>query len=222
MATALRAPNAPAALTNVVTVSGGGDGNALNNTNTLVLSIGTGPDLVIGKTLDGALTQGGTGSFTLLVSNAGGAAAAGAVTVTEIPPAGMTINSMSGTGWAFHADNRTVTRSDALAAGDSYPPVTVSVAIATNAATILTNAASVAGGGDVAFDLDMLSAQIEVYKLVTEFAEKVQDFTGTAPVVVIRIAGVSILRASSAVPGSCQTANTTDCRPPSSTKPPPA
>jgi uncharacterized repeat protein (TIGR01451 family) len=95
------------------------------------------------------LSQGGTGSFTLLVSNAGGAATAGAVTVTETPPAGMTVTSMSGTGWSFNSGNLSATRSDVLAAGASYPPVTVSVAVATNAAALLTNTASVAGGGDV-------------------------------------------------------------------------
>jgi uncharacterized repeat protein (TIGR01451 family) len=143
------APNAPASLTTTVTVSGGGDGNVLNNTGSLASSVAAGPDLVIGKTSDGALSQGGTGSFTLLVSNAGGAATAGAVTVTETPPAGMTVTSMSGTGWSFNSGNLSATRSDVLAAGASYPPVTVSVAVATNAAALLTNTASVAGGGDV-------------------------------------------------------------------------
>jgi uncharacterized repeat protein (TIGR01451 family) len=180
------APNAPASLTTTVTVSGGGDGNALNNTGSLVSSVAAGPDLVIGKTSDVALSQGGTGSFTLLVSNVGGAATAGAVTVTETPPAGMTINSMSGTGWTFNADNRTVTRSDALAAGGSYPPVTVSVAVATNAAATLTNAASVAGGGDVdgsdnsaslVVNIAPLQSTIETWRQ-THFGSSVNSGTG--------------------------------------------
>jgi uncharacterized repeat protein (TIGR01451 family) len=154
------ASNAPASLTTAFTVSGGGDGNVLNNTSSIASSVTAGPDLVIGKSSDGALTQGGTGSFTLLVSNAGGGATAGAVTVTETPPAGMTISSMSGTGWTFNANNSTVARSDALAAGGIYPAVTVSVAIATNAAAALTNTATVAGGGDV--DGSDNSAQVAV------------------------------------------------------------
>jgi uncharacterized repeat protein (TIGR01451 family) len=154
------ASNAPASLTTAFAVSGGGDGNVLNNTSSIASSVTAGPDLVIGKSSDGALTQGGTGSFTLLVSNAGGGATAGAVTVTETPPAGMTISSMSGTGWTFNANNSTVARSDALAAGGIYPAVTVSVAIATNAAAALTNTATVAGGGDV--DGSDNSAQVAV------------------------------------------------------------
>jgi hypothetical protein len=56
---------------------------------------------------------------------------------------------MSGTGWTFNASNGTVTRTDSLAPGESYPPITVSVAIAEDAFATLTNAASVAGSGDV-------------------------------------------------------------------------
>ncbi|MFM8658000.1 MAG: hypothetical protein ACKOD5_12855, partial [Chthoniobacterales bacterium] len=43
------AANAAAQLTNTVTVSGGGDGNALNNTNTMVSSVSSGPDLAVSK-----------------------------------------------------------------------------------------------------------------------------------------------------------------------------
>jgi uncharacterized repeat protein (TIGR01451 family) len=143
------APNAPVSLSNTVTVSGGGDGNALNNTSAIVSTVTPGLDLVIAKSADGAFRQGGNGSFTLLVSNAGGASSVGTVTVTETPPAGMTVISMSGTGWTFNASNGTVTRTDSLAPGESYPPITVSVAIAEDAFATLTNAASVAGSGDV-------------------------------------------------------------------------
>ena len=55
---------------------------------------------------------------------------------------------MSGNGWTYNATNQTCTRSDSLAAGASYPPVTVNVTFNTNAATELTNTASITGGGD--------------------------------------------------------------------------
>jgi multidrug efflux pump len=60
----------------------------------------------------------------------------------------MSINSMSGSGWTNNATNQTCSRSDSLAAGASYPPVTVNVTFNTNAATDLTNTASISGGGD--------------------------------------------------------------------------
>jgi uncharacterized repeat protein (TIGR01451 family) len=174
------APNAPASLTTTVTVSGGGDGNVLNNTGTLVSSVAAGPDLVIGKTSDGALSQGGTGSFTLLVSNAGGAATAGAVTVTETPPAGMTVTSMSGTGWSFNSGNLSATRSDVLAAGASYPPVTVSVAVATNAAALLTNTASVAGGGDADGSDNTAQLAVNVAPLLSTIEAWRQTYFGSS------------------------------------------
>ena len=60
----------------------------------------------------------------------------------------MSINSMSGSGWTYNATNQTCTRSDSLAAGASYPPVTVNVSFSANASTDLTNTASINGGGD--------------------------------------------------------------------------
>ena len=142
------AANAGALLTNTVTVTGGGDGNALNNTNTMVSSVSSGPDLAVSKATNSTYQQGGAGQFTVTVSNIGGTSTAGAVTVTEQPPAGMSITSMSGSGWTFNQTNSTVTRADALAAGTNYPPISIAVAVASNAASLLTNTVSVSGGGD--------------------------------------------------------------------------
>ncbi len=109
----------------------------------------TGADLAVNKTHSGDMAQGGTGEFTLTVANGGGQPSSGTVSVTEQPPAGMTVTSMGGPGWTFDANSLTVTRSDSLAAGDTYPPVTVSVSLAPDAAAMLTNIATVSGGGDV-------------------------------------------------------------------------
>jgi uncharacterized repeat protein (TIGR01451 family) len=108
----------------------------------------TGPDLTLSKTHSGTFQKGGNGSFTILVTNAGSTASSGSLTLTETPPAGMSINSMSGSGWAYNPSNQTCTRSDSLAAGASYPPVTVNVTFNTDAATELSNTASITGGGD--------------------------------------------------------------------------
>ena len=139
---------APLALTNTAIVSGGGDGNSLNNTSTIVSPVLSGPDLAVSKATNSTFAQGSAGSFLINVSNIGGTPTTGTVTVTEQPPTSMTVTSMSGTGWTFNPTNSTVTRSDVLAAGTNYPPVTVAVSIASNAPAILTNSVTVSGGGD--------------------------------------------------------------------------
>lgn len=108
----------------------------------------TGPDLTLSKSHEGSFRKGGSGQFSIVVSNNGSTTSSGSVTVAEAPPAGMSISSMSGSGWTYNAANQTCSRSDALAAGASYPPITVEVAFASNAATDLSNTASVSGGGD--------------------------------------------------------------------------
>jgi len=140
--------SAPSSLTNQVTVSGGGDGNALNNTSNVTWSVAAGVDLVVSKSTNSTFRQGSNGSFLVNVANTGGSPSTGAVTVTEQPPAGMEIISMSGDGWSFNPTNSTASRSDALNAGTNYPPITVSVSAASNAATVLTNVVMVSGGGD--------------------------------------------------------------------------
>ena len=142
------ASNAASLLTNTFTVSGGGDGNTLNNTNTMVSSVLPGPDLAVSKTTNSTYQQGGSGKFLVTVSNVGGTSTAGTVTVTEQPPAGMSITAMSGTGWTFNPTNTSVSRSDALAASNGYPPISIEVLIASNTTASLTNTVSVSGEGD--------------------------------------------------------------------------
>jgi uncharacterized repeat protein (TIGR01451 family) len=141
--------SAASSLTNRVTVSGGGDGNALNNTSIMVSSAAAGPDLVVGKSALGTYQQGQAGSFLVTVSNFGGTTSSGLITVAEQPPAGMTVASMTGAGWTFDQATLSVTRSDALDAGASYPPITVGVALASDASAALTNTVIITGGGDV-------------------------------------------------------------------------
>ena len=96
--------------------------------------------------------RGATGSFQLTARNSGTASTSGAVTVTDAMPAGLSATSASGSGWdcnASTAANISCTRSDALGTAGNYPPITVNVNIAFNAATQLTNTGVVAGGGEV-------------------------------------------------------------------------
>lgn len=143
------AANAPSPVTNTATVSSDGATNSINSTSNDVTFIGNlGPaSLSISKTHSGIFSQGQTNAtYTLTVTDAANAApASGTVTVTEMPPAGLTVLSMAGTGWGCGAT--TCTRGDSLAAGASYPPITVTVSVADNASSPQVNMASVAGGG---------------------------------------------------------------------------
>ena len=105
------------------------------------------PVLSIAKSHSGSFSPSQQGAaYTVTVSNAAGSlATSGTVTVTENPPAGLTLVSMSGTGWT--CTGTTCTRGDALAGGASYPPITVTVNVAYDAASPQVNAVSVSGGG---------------------------------------------------------------------------
>jgi uncharacterized repeat protein (TIGR01451 family) len=105
--------------------------------------------LGISKTHTGNFTQGQTGAtYSVTVLNGGAAPTSGTVTVTETVPTGLTLVSMAGTGWTCPgtaANN--CTRSDVLAAGASYLPITVTVNVAANAPSSVSNQVSVSGGG---------------------------------------------------------------------------
>jgi uncharacterized repeat protein (TIGR01451 family) len=156
--TANVAANAPVganALTNRASVSGGGDPSGPHTaadptTITGAPSPATPAALSIAKSHSGSFTQGQSGSYTVTVANAAGSGAtSGVVTVTDNAPPGLAVASMSGSGWSCSV--MSCTRSDALAGGASYPPITVTVNVAANASwgtNAVTNHASVTGGGD--------------------------------------------------------------------------
>jgi uncharacterized repeat protein (TIGR01451 family) len=146
------ATNAPAALTNTVTVSGGGDITPANNTAVDTVSIvSVQTDLSIRKTHAGSFIPGQTGFFVLLVSNAATTVpTSGTVTVADTLPNGLTAKAAAGAGWSCSLGSTvTCTRSDVLAPGASYPPITLTVSVAGNAPTSVTNSATVSGGGDI-------------------------------------------------------------------------
>ena len=107
-------------------------------------------DLTVTKTHAGTFTQGQIGAtYTLTVANlAGSGPTSGLVTVTDTVPAGLTATAISGTGWTCTQPAGPCTRSDALAAGASYPPLTLTVNVASTAPASVTNTATVSGGGE--------------------------------------------------------------------------
>ncbi|HEY3160579.1 MAG TPA: LamG-like jellyroll fold domain-containing protein [Vicinamibacterales bacterium] len=105
-------------------------------------------DLTLTKTHVGSFTQGQNGTYTLAVKNSGAGATSGTVTLRDYLPAGLTAAGISGSGWSCTVSNLTCTRGDALAAGGSYPAVTVTVSVSTSAPSSVTNTATVSGGGE--------------------------------------------------------------------------
>src|SRR3954454_9673601 len=101
------------------------------------------------------------GTLSLTVTNAGADPTDGsAVTVTETLPSGLSAlvnnpglgaapTAASGPGWTCTGTSTSrCTRSDVLAPGAAYQPITMTVGVAANAAPTLTNTPNVAGGGD--------------------------------------------------------------------------
>ena len=146
------ASTAPPEVINGAAITGGSDGNSANNVVTDPTVIIRGPDLTITKTATGSFTQGQIGAgYTLAVGNAGGLGTSGGVTVTDSLPTGLAPASVSGPGWAcgISGNTMTCTRSDPLPPGGSYPPINLTVNVASNAPPSVTNQATVGGGGDL-------------------------------------------------------------------------
>jgi uncharacterized repeat protein (TIGR01451 family) len=155
------ASNGPRSVTNTATVAGGGEVNTANNSATDVSPVTPVANLAIAMSQSGNFSIGGTGVFTIVVRNVGGAATNGPVTVTDTLPAGLTYagpTTLNGWTIAVSGQKVTATRSDALAVGASYPPLTLTVSVAGNAPISFNNVATVSGGGEI--DLGNNSATV--------------------------------------------------------------
>src|SRR5262249_47335352 len=122
------AGNAPLKVTNTAVVSGGGNVNTLNDTAADPTTIiPPPPDLSITKTHNGNFNQGQLlVPYTVTVSNAAGSIpTSGTVTVTDTLPTGLSFGTASGVGWVCSVTltMASCTRNDALAGGNSYPPL---------------------------------------------------------------------------------------------------
>jgi uncharacterized repeat protein (TIGR01451 family) len=147
------AANAPSLVTNTATVSGGGEANVANDTANDLTTV-LAPDFIISKfhigAINGSFFQGETGAtYNITVTNFGNLPSNGTVTVVDnLPPAGLTATAIGGTGWSCTLATLTCTRSDALAPGNAYPVITVTVDVALNAPANVVNTATVSGGGE--------------------------------------------------------------------------
>ena len=143
------ANNAAASVTNTANVSGGGQTNTANDSASDATTINQLPDLTIAKSHSGNFTQGQVGAtYTITATNSGFAPTSGIVTVTDTLPVGLSATNIAGTGWTCVLGTLTCTRSDALAAGSSYPAITQTVDVALNAPNLVTPLATIFGGGE--------------------------------------------------------------------------
>ena len=140
---------APASVTDIATVSGGGETYTANDTALDPTSIGLPADLTVASTHSGNFTQGQTGAvYTLTVANSGTGPTSAAVTLIDTLPARLTATAIAGTGWTCTLATLTCTRTDALAAGKDYPAVALTVNVAAGAPASVTNTAQVYGGDE--------------------------------------------------------------------------
>jgi uncharacterized repeat protein (TIGR01451 family) len=143
------ASNAATSVVNGVHVTGGGSAAATSDDTTTITGspASNPPVLTVVSKHSGNFSHGQAGAtYTLTVSNASSAhSTSGLVTVNELVPAGLTLVSTGGTGWACNADS--CTRSDSLGGGSSYPPITVTVNVSATAPSSVINQAVVSGGG---------------------------------------------------------------------------
>src|SRR5262249_6988777 len=143
-----------------------------------------------------SFTQGQTGAvYTLTVTNIGGGPTSGTVTFTDTLPAALTATAVSGTGWACSVTPISCTRTDALAAGASYPSVTLTVNVAGNAAASVTTLVSVRGGGegdtsnDTASDVTAIVQLPDLTVAAIHNGSFVQGQTGAAYTLVVNNIG---------------------------------
>jgi uncharacterized protein (TIGR03437 family) len=126
------------------------------------------PDLTIALSHTGKFTQGDTGrAFSIVVKNAGQASSTGAVTVTPALPAALTATAISGSGWTCALTPLGCSRSDSLAAGASYPAISLTVDVDPNAGASLSVTASVSGGGDALASNNSASDPTAVISLIS-------------------------------------------------------
>jgi uncharacterized repeat protein (TIGR01451 family) len=124
--------------------------SASNSSVGILLNTCPAPDLTVAKSHSGNFTQGQTGAaYTITVNNIGTGATNGTVTLVDTLPSGLVATAIGGTGWSCTLSSLTCTRSDALAAGSSYPSITLTVNVRSNSPNPQNNIAAVSGGNEL-------------------------------------------------------------------------
>jgi uncharacterized repeat protein (TIGR01451 family) len=150
--------------TDPVTSNEGGTGGTATATVSVVTS-----DLTITSTHTGNFTRPQTGAtYTLTVTNSGAVDTTALMTVSDTLPAGLTATAIDGLNWICTLSPLGCTRGDTLFAGTSFEPITIAVNVGNNAASSVTNTATVSGGGetdtsnDTASDVTQIDAVLQM------------------------------------------------------------
>ncbi|HVR24797.1 MAG TPA: hypothetical protein VMU26_15905, partial [Candidatus Polarisedimenticolia bacterium] len=129
------------------------------------------PDVTLAKNHVGNFTRGLAASYTIPVSNVGiFGPTSGVVTINDTLPIGINPTTATGTGWTCSVSAQTVScaRSDALPAGSAYPSITINALVSQSSPAILTNTATVGGGGeanlvnDIATDVATVGSSADI------------------------------------------------------------
>ena len=133
-----------------VTLAGGNTINGCATAPVVPPVPAAGTDLIITKTHTGNFTEGTNGTYTLTVSNIGDTASAGAITVTDTLPTGLTFVSAAGTGWACSNVGQVVTCTNTAVIAPSASGAAIALVVSPGSAAVptVTNRADVSGGGD--------------------------------------------------------------------------
>ncbi len=159
--TVVVAPAAFPSVTNAATISGGGEPAALNGNNSASdpTTVNGVSDVRIAKSHSGNFTVGVNGSYTLTASNAGTLATSGAITVTDTLPTGLTVAAVPApAGWncsttIVGSNTMTCTSSTVIPAGANHPnSIILTVIVAPAAFPSVTNAATISGGSEPAYN----------------------------------------------------------------------
>ena len=142
---AVQVPNISAGAATVVVTAGG----YASNSATFIVNIPPTLSVAVAHSPSAKFQQLATNQpYTITVSNSANALpTGGTVMVTDSIPAGLVPVSLSGTGWTCPANTVTCTRNDSLNPGASFPPITVTVNVTSSALGLVTNQATVSGGG---------------------------------------------------------------------------
>jgi hypothetical protein len=144
------ATNAPATVTNQVTVTGGGSGPATAQDPTTINSAGAPAFTISASAIPSTFSPGGTGSYTITVSNTGTAPTSGTVTMMITPSSAEMPVSLSGTGWTCTITNLTCTITTPLPPGASYNPITFNVVMGPTLPSTVSVTFTVSGDGATA------------------------------------------------------------------------
>jgi uncharacterized repeat protein (TIGR01451 family) len=130
--------------TGAITSVEGGTGGTATATVTVVVS-----DLTIAMSHSGNFFRPQTGAtYTITVSNPGGADTSALITIDISLPAGLTATALGGPNWNCTLSPLQCTRGDTLFAGTSFEDITLTADVGSSAPASFTASATVSGGGE--------------------------------------------------------------------------